>query len=116
MEFLQLVRARGRSWYVNHEHRYPACRLLTLSAAAGTDSGGRRASACCRLLTPFDDILPTAIVSRARRVGLRRWRGACRALIASSAGPGALVTAVGARFDVLPYQLQPAMALLRGEA
>jgi len=116
MEFLQLVRARGRRWYVSHEHRYAACRLLTLSAAPGTDPGAGRAPASCRLLTPFDEILPAATVSRPRRVSLRRWCRACRALIASSAGHGALVTAAGARFDVLPYQLQPAMALLRGEA
>lgn len=117
MEFLQLVRARGRRWYVSHEHRYAACRLLTLSAAPGTDArAGRGPASSCRLLAPFDEILPARTVSRSRRVCLRRWRRACRALIASSAGQGALVTAAGARFDVLPYQLQPAMALLRGEA
>src|SRR5262245_47395094 len=115
MEILQLVRARGRHWYVRDERPYAACRLVTLTAALGLNPVAGRAPASCRLLAPFDDIAPAATVSRPRRVGRRRWRRACRALIASSAD-GALVAAAGARFDVLPYQLQPAIALLRGAA
>ena len=106
MEFLQLVRARGRRWHVLDERSYTACRLVTLSAAPDV----------CRLLTPFDDVQPVTTVSRPRRVSRQRWRRAFRALIASSASPGALLAAARARFDLLPYQLQPAMALLRGDA
>jgi superfamily II DNA or RNA helicase len=116
MEFLQLVRARGRRWYVGDERPYAECRLVTLNAAPGSDPGAGRAQASCRLLTPFDEILPAATVSRPQRVGRRQWRQACRALIASTAGGGALVTAAAGRFDVFAYQLQPAMALLRGDA
>src|SRR5262245_18641740 len=115
MEILQLVRARGRRWRVAGVRAYEACQLVTLfpavpavSAAPAPDATSRR------LLTPFDDLVPLARVERPRRVSRRRWQRACRALIAADSPPGSLQAAAGAKFDVHAYQLQPAMAVLRG--
>ena len=44
----------------------------------------------------------------------RRWRRACRALIADHTPPGALRSGRRARIDLLPHQLEPALAIVRG--
>ena len=108
MEVLQLVTARGRRWRVADVRAYESCRLVTLIPATAPGPAARR------LLTPFDEVVPIARVQRPRRVSRRRWRRACRALIAEDVPPGSLQAAAGAGFDLLPYQLQPAMAVIRG--
>jgi superfamily II DNA or RNA helicase len=109
MEKLQLVRARGARWRVADVDRFDDCTLVTLHGADVATVGETR-----RLLLPFDDLDPIVQVERARHVPLRRWRRACRALIASAAPPGALRSAASARIDLLPHQLEPALAVLRG--
>jgi superfamily II DNA or RNA helicase len=109
MEILQLVNARGRRWRVADVRAYEACELVTLIPATAATEGSTR-----RLLTPFDEVVPVEALEKPRRVGRRRWRRACRALIASDAPPGSLLTAASARFDLFAYQLQPSMAVLHG--
>jgi superfamily II DNA or RNA helicase len=109
MEFLQLVRARGARWRVVDVRAFDACRLVTLTSADAPTCGFRR-----RLLAPFDDIDRIVTASRARRVGIRLWRRACRALIASDAPPGSLRCAAAAQIDLMPQQLEPALAIVRG--
>src|SRR5690348_7116261 len=99
MEILQLVRARRARWRVVEVHAFEACRLVTLASADPESFGIRR-----RLLTPFDDVDPIVVRPRARRVRIRRWRRACRALIASDAPPASLRCAAAARIDLLPHQ------------
>ena len=109
MEILQLVTARGRRWRVVDVRAYDACQLATLVPATRTTEGSTR-----RLLVPFDDLVPVETPDEPKRVGRRRWRRACRALIAADVPPGSLLTAGSARFDLFAYQLQPVMAMLRG--
>ena len=52
--------------------------------------------------------------ARPRIVRAARWRRACRALIAADGPPGSLRAARPARIDLLPHQLEPALAILRG--
>ncbi|MGE3178395.1 MAG: DEAD/DEAH box helicase [Vicinamibacterales bacterium] len=72
----------------------------------------------CVLLTPFDRIESSTGggPGSPRRVGARRSVRACRALVAAHGGWLALRAAERADMDVLPYQLEPALAVLRGGA
>ena len=47
-------------------------------------------------------------------VRAERWRNACRHLLADNRPPGGLEAALHARIDLLPHQLEPALAILRG--
>src|SRR5205807_5994175 len=53
--------------------------------------------------------------SRVRRVSNARWRRGVRSLINGHTSPGALRAAGRARIDLLPHQLEPALAVVRGE-
>jgi superfamily II DNA or RNA helicase len=109
VELLQLVRARRERWRVADIRVYGSCRLLTLRSAEPGAHGVTR-----RLLTPFDEVEAMARRDRPRRVGARLWRRAARALVAADTPPGALRTAARANLDLLPHQLEPALAVLRG--
>src|SRR5262245_47943006 len=100
------VRARRRRWRIVDVRAYDDCQLLTL-AGDGNDT---------RLLVPFDSIEPVLPSPRPRFTGAARWRRACRALLTSHAGDHQLRAAVQAGIDLLPYQLEPAIALIRGDA
>ncbi|HEV3061923.1 MAG TPA: helicase-related protein [Vicinamibacterales bacterium] len=110
MEILQWVRVRGERWRVTDVRTYETSQLVTLASAQPSSSSARM----LRVLAPFDDILPLATRVRPHVVRPRRWRRACRALLAADAPPGALRTATRARFHLLPHQLEPALAVLRG--
>jgi superfamily II DNA or RNA helicase len=110
VEILQLVRVRGAHWRITDVRSYDACRLVTAVAAGGASRRLVR-----RFVLPFEDVVPVAATARARRVGLPRWRRACRALIASDRRPDSLTSAAGARMDLMPHQLEPALAVVRGD-
>lgn len=103
------VRVRGTRWRVLEVRAYEDCQVVTLSGVAPWNAGVER-----RLLTPFDAIEPIERRERPRVVGARRWRRACRALLAADTPPGGLRSARDARMDLMPYQLEPALAVLRG--
>jgi superfamily II DNA or RNA helicase len=104
------VRVRQAPWRVQDIHTFERCRVLTLS---GTTPGGRP-RVCC-VLQPFDDVEGLVRRRSARRVSARAWRHTCLELMMEDGGAAALRTAASARIDLLPYQLEPALALLRGE-
>lgn len=103
------VQVRQRTWVVQDVDSYESCRILTL---AGSGRGSSRHT--CRVIHPFDDVSAVQLSKRPTRVGGRAWRRACRALIESDGDASALRTASSARIDLLPYQLEPALALLGG--
>ena len=103
------VLVRGARWRIVQIRAYEACQVVTLCGLAPPQQGVER-----RFVLPVDRIEPIV-----RRAGLRRvrnttWRRACRALIAADGPPGSLRAARAARIDLLPHQLEPAMAILRG--
>lgn len=107
-----LVRIRHERWRVERSVPYQACVIVEV---VGIDSSnrGRRAS----FLLPFEncDRLPAAL--RPRRVTARGWRRLVRRTLATAnPSPAALRSAVHARFTPMPFQLEPALAYLRGEA
>jgi superfamily II DNA or RNA helicase len=103
------VRLRGARWRVVEVRGYDACRLVTLTGLAPPHLGVVR-----RVLEPFDRIDPVERRREPRIVSARRWRRACRALIATDAPPASLIAARSARIDLLPHQLEPALAIVGG--
>jgi superfamily II DNA or RNA helicase len=104
-----LVVARGARWRVVDVRTFDGCQVVTLSGLGPSIAGLER-----RLLTPFDTLRRIERSPGVRLVGRRRWRRALRALLASDRPPGALHTARLARIELMPYQLEPALAILRG--
>ena len=98
------VIVRDERWRVLKVDAFERCSVITLEAA------GR---ARLRVIDPFDRIAP-----------VRRQRGVCRrrrtvlqsalALACSDRPATSLWTASDASIDLLPYQLEPALAVLRG--
>src|SRR5262245_36811449 len=109
MEFLQLVRVRRSRWRVDDVRQYDDCRLVSLASAEPASPVPH-----LRVLEPFDDVEPIRRRERPRRVRRRSWRRACRALAAGDTPPGGLRTAAAAGIDLLPHQLEPALAVLAG--
>src|SRR5437773_3924987 len=103
------VRVRRQRWRVVDLRRYEGCRVVTVTGTAGVSAGAER-----HFLLPFDTLDKLRPVTALRFVRPRRWRRACRALLADQPSPGGLETARRARIDLLPHQLEPALAVLRG--
>ncbi len=82
--------------------------------AVGCDTSNRAERAS--FLLPFEPWAP-AEASKARVVSPRRWRHVARSAL-SRATPfwWSLRSAAGADFAILPYQLEPALAMVRGDA
>jgi superfamily II DNA or RNA helicase len=104
-----LVVIRRQRWRVVNINRYPLCQLLSVVGAAAANAGASR-----RFLLPFEGVLEAEHTGRFRFVVPRRWRSACRALLARNTPPDGLKAAGSARFDLWPHQLEPAIAIVRG--
>ncbi len=109
MQIPQYVRVRGARWRVLDVRAYEDCELVTLTGVSPPYIGVER-----RFLAPFDVIEPVDRRIRPRVVRAERWRNACRHLLADNRPPGGLEAALYARIDLLPHQLEPALAILRG--
>ncbi|MFN7982573.1 MAG: helicase-related protein [Vicinamibacterales bacterium] len=112
MEFLRskvgdVVRVRQHTWTIGAIDNFEQCRVLSLQRP-GPHSGR------CHVIEPFDDVKRASTGGGPRRVNLREWRRVCRALIAEDGGASSLRTAATARVDLLPFQLEPALAVLQG--
>ena len=103
------VRVRGARWRIVDVRAYEHCALVTLTGVAPENTGVER-----RVLAPFDTIEPVEGAARPRMVRRRLWRRACRALLASDTPPGSLRSARVAHIDLMPHQLEPALAVVRG--
>jgi SNF2 family DNA or RNA helicase len=105
-----LVYVRRIRWRVAHVRDHESCQVVTLRGVAPPRAGLER-----RVLTPFD-----AIERVARGNGMPRfvravvWRRTCRALLSADTPPGSLTVARSAHIDLLPHQLEPALAIVRG--
>jgi superfamily II DNA or RNA helicase len=106
-----LVLTRGQRWRVVSIRSYVACHVVALSGA-GLANAGRTA----HVITPFDDVEAPTKPGSIRLVGPRAWRRRCRWLLASQGPADQLQTARPARIELLPHQLEPALAIVRGLA
>jgi len=106
-----LVKVRGGLWLLRSEMVRADCRELHLEPAAchrGVSAGGPVV-----LLAPFDR--PVALAPRGRLVPVSRraWMAALRTGILGQREPGTLAAAARANLDLLPHQLEPALAVVR---
>ena len=104
-----IVCVRRARWRVTDIRVFERCEVLTLVGVGPSNSGQER-----HILAPFDLVERVQRRTELTRVSCRLWRRACRALIAADTPPGSLRCARQARIDLLPHQLEPALALLRG--
>ena len=108
-----VVRVRRRRWRVVDVRGHERCQVLTVAPLGGVepnDGGGLER----HFAAPFDVVERIERPPGLTRVPRRLWRRACRALIAADTPPGALKCARLARIDLLPHQLEPALAFVRG--
>jgi superfamily II DNA or RNA helicase len=104
----ELVRARRDRWRVVDTKTFAGCHLITMSGATAANYGVER-----RLLAPFDAIDRVPSSHAPRLAGAGRWRRALRDLLHRGV-PGELRATANANIDLLPHQLQPALAVVRG--
>lgn len=102
------VTVRGERWVVQEATEFADVTLLTLSSA------GDRSVRRCRLLAPFDRPIAARRTPRLRSVSPRRWMHHLHAHAAGIYAFGQLRAPRRAAMDVLPFQLEPALALVRG--
>ena len=102
------VRVRGDRWTIVSTTRHQDCRSVRLSGCGGTNQGTIQT-----LLLPFDRIHPVAAPPRLRVTGRRRWAHHVSQAILSAHPFGGLHAAATSSFDLLPFQLEPALAMLR---
>jgi superfamily II DNA or RNA helicase len=106
------VTVRGERWLVQEATAFPDVTLLDLVSATDHHAAAVR----CRLLTPFDRPVATARAQKIRAVTRRRWMRRLQAHLAGFHSFGQLRTARSARIDIFPFQLEPALAVIRGAA
>jgi len=104
-----LVLARQRRWRVVDVRAHEGCQLIALVGVGPSDVGLK-----CSLLAPFDTIERVERSSALRLVRRGKWRRAARAMLANAGPAEGLKVTAQARLDVLPHQLEPALAILRG--
>src|SRR5581483_2392563 len=104
-----LVLVRKRRWRIASVRALGEHDLVTLAGAEAANHATTQ-----RVLTPFETIDRIQTPLAPVRVGIRRWRRACRALLADAAPRGALRAARHAQLDLLPHQLEPALAVVAG--
>lgn len=107
------MRIRDQRWRVSAESTFGAVSILDVDGCEPSNRGTR-----ARFLLPFEVVLPEAPASVAPRiVSLPRWRHAARAVLAAAVPHWTSLRAAAAtNLTVLPFQLEPAIAVTRGAA
>jgi superfamily II DNA or RNA helicase len=116
----EIVHARRRRWRISDVREYETCALVTLDARHAVPSPSHAASAfsraqALRLLVPFDELqLAREDALHPLRVDRSRWLRRLARLSANASDVDSLQTALTADFELFAYQLEPAIAMLRG--
>jgi superfamily II DNA or RNA helicase len=105
------VMVRGERWVVQETTAFTNATLLNL---ATTEEQGQQRR--CRLLTPFDRPVAIRRTPGIRATTPRRWMHHLHALRAERRAFGELRAPLRAGIDLLPFQLEPALAVARGAA
>ena len=107
----EVVRIRDERWRII---RRGTCDRTTAIEATGCDAGNRGGHAT--FLLPFETVERVQAHSVPRIVGRRRWtRAARRTLATASPSLTSLRAATPAHLRIISFQLEPALALVRGE-
>jgi len=106
------VRIRDERWIVTRQSPGADASILDVR---GRDRSNL--NTCASFLLPFEVVEPLTSDRSARLVGPRRWRRLTRALL-TTATPSwsSLRTPLHARISLLPFQLEPALAVTHGMA
>jgi superfamily II DNA or RNA helicase len=102
------VHARGDAWIVRAITPHDDCRSLRLEGCGAANRGVTRT-----LLLPFDRPRLLRPSSRIRAVKRRRWARRIRDILSATHPFGGLRAAVDGEHELLPFQLEPALAMLR---
>jgi superfamily II DNA or RNA helicase len=104
-----IVRIRSQRWRVLDVRSFERCQLITVK---GIGSGN--AAITRQFLLPFETVGELNQGPSLRFVSPRLWRRALRTVLATYTPPGSLRAAAPARIDLMPHQLEPALAVVRG--
>src|SRR5262245_18445986 len=104
----ELVRVRGERWRIVSTTPFDGCQLVTIAGVTTGNYGVER-----QLLAPFDAIDPIPSSQAPRMAGAVRWRRTLRDLLHRGL-PGELRATANAAIELLPHQLQPALAVAGG--
>jgi superfamily II DNA or RNA helicase len=106
-----LVRIRSERWRVDRFITYDGVGIVD---AVGCSPTNRAKHA--RFLLPFELFERLAFASRPRLVSRARWRHVARRTLATASPSwSSLGAATDANLTLIPFQLEPAMALVRGD-
>lgn len=103
-----VVVVRDQRWTIARSETFERCRVITLEGR-GPDNHGRR----IQVVAPFDTVREIQAGLPRRRKRRTVLRAALTAIARERPAVG-LWTAAEANLDLLPYQLEPALAVLRG--
>jgi superfamily II DNA or RNA helicase len=106
------VTVRGERWVVQAATVFGDSTLLDLSSA----EDGARQRRSCSVLSPFDRPVPARRTPRIRATTRRRWMRQLHAHLSQVHAFGELRAPQRAAIDLLPFQLEPALALVGGRA
>ena len=98
--------ARGEPWTVDATCPFDDCEAVALSSGSG-EARRRRT-----LLRPFDRIVPVTTPAP-RVVGRRAWARHALGCVAGAIPFASIEAAASARIELLPFQLEPAIAALQ---
>jgi superfamily II DNA or RNA helicase len=104
------VRIRNARWIVQRQTAHGSSSTLDVRGGESSNAGET-----ARFLLPFEPVERAVAVRTPRVVRPTRWRVLARAALASATPRiDSLRSARGARFDLMPYQLEPALAVTTG--
>ncbi len=102
---------RGNRYVVDEALTFTDCTILSLSPADPTPD-----NRSCRLLLPFDRPTKSTNPPKVRVFSRRRWMRHLHTVLADLRVFDELRAAPRASIDILPFQLEPALALISGRA
>ena len=105
------VVVRGERWVVQETTAFADTTLLNLATTDEQEPQRR-----CRLLAPFDRPVPIPRSPGIRAIAPRQWMRHLHSLLAKRRAFGELRAPLRAGIDLLPFQLEPALAVARGAA
>jgi superfamily II DNA or RNA helicase len=106
------VRIRGERWRVAGEWAYDAASIIEVHGCDASNRGTR-----ARFILPFEpleSLAPSSVVPRV--VGVDRWRREARVRLAAAVPHWtSLRSAAWSQLTIIPFQLEPALAVMRGD-
>ena len=107
-----VVRVRAARWRVSRATRYETSAIIEVRGIDRDNAGDH-----ARFILPFEPIEHLRPPAGARVLRPARWRRHVRGILAEALpGIDSLRSAAGARITLLPFQLEPALAVVRGHA